>query len=73
MNIYELVDELGGEIVRGRARYRVGEDWILLAKFEGSEMALTEAGRQQLREKEAALRPTKTRRMSKSDGPVAAD
>ncbi len=45
MNVYELVDALGGEIVRGRARWRDGATYVLLGKLNGDEMVMTEEGR----------------------------
>ena len=44
MTVYELVDALGGEIVRGRARVRRGDEYILLGELVEGEMTLTEAG-----------------------------
>lgn len=45
MNVYELVDALGGEIVRNRARYRTPDGYVVLGKINGDTMEFTEAGR----------------------------
>jgi hypothetical protein len=46
MTVYELVERLGGEIVRGRARWYNGTEHVLLGTLNGDEMTYTEAGRQ---------------------------
>jgi hypothetical protein len=45
MTVYELVERLGGEIVRGRARWHDGVEHILLGTLNGDDMMFTEAGR----------------------------
>lgn len=45
MNVYELTEKLGGEIVRGRARVREGAEYIVLGQLNGDNMEFTEAGR----------------------------
>jgi hypothetical protein len=45
MNVYELTEKLGGEIVRGRARIRVGADYTIIGQLNGDNMEYTEAGR----------------------------
>ncbi len=45
MNVYELTEKLGGEIVRGRARIRVGAEYIVVGQLNGDNMEYTEAGR----------------------------
>ncbi len=45
MNVYELVEKMGGEIVRGRARIREGREYIVVGQLNGDNMEFTEAGR----------------------------
>ena len=45
MTVYELVERLHGEIVRGQARVRRGSEYIVLGTLVDGEMAFTEAGR----------------------------
>lgn len=45
MTVYELVEKLNGEIVRGNARVRRGSEYIVLGTLVNGEMAFTEAGR----------------------------
>lgn len=44
MTVYELVEKLHGEIVRGTARVRRGSEYIVLGTLVNGEMAFTEAG-----------------------------
>lgn len=44
MTVYELVERLHGEIVRGNARVRRGSEYIVLGTLVNGEMAFTEAG-----------------------------
>jgi hypothetical protein len=46
MNVYELTEKLGGEIVRGKARFRKGSDYIVIGFVNGDDMIFTEEGRQ---------------------------
>lgn len=46
MTVYELVEQLGGEIVRGQARIRQGRDYIILGKLNGDTMEFTKEGRE---------------------------
>jgi hypothetical protein len=46
MTVYELVEKLGGEIVRGYARVRVGQDYVVIGRLNGDNMDFTEEGRQ---------------------------
>jgi hypothetical protein len=46
MNVYELTEKLGGEIVRGKARYRQGNEYIVIGFVNGDDMIFTEEGRQ---------------------------
>lgn len=46
MNVYELVEKLGGEVVRGKARIRQGREYIVIGTLNGDEMVFTEEGRQ---------------------------
>lgn len=78
MTVYELVEKLGGEITRGRARVRLDSQWIILGQLNGDNMEFTEAGRQLAAESnvmpaESAkkqARPAKTS-VVKSDEPAA--
>lgn len=45
MTVYELVEALGGEIVRGQARIRQGRDYVILGRLNGNNMEFTEEGR----------------------------
>lgn len=44
MTVYELVEKLNGEIVRGRARVRRGDSYVVLGTLVDGEMAFTDAG-----------------------------
>lgn len=43
--VYDLVEQLGGEIVRGRARVRVGSEYVIIGWLNGDNMEFTEEGR----------------------------
>lgn len=43
--VYELIEQLGGEVVRGRARLRVGSDYVIIGRLNGDNMEFTEEGR----------------------------
>lgn len=45
MTVYELVEKLGGEIVRGKARIRQGQEYVVIGYLNGDNMDFTEAGR----------------------------
>ena len=45
MTPYELMEKLGGELVRGQIRHRSGAEYIVLARLNGDTMEMTEAGR----------------------------
>lgn len=45
MTVYELVEKLGGEVVRGQARIRQGRDYVILGRLNGDNMEFTEEGR----------------------------
>jgi len=66
MNAYELTHLVGGEVVRGRCRYRNEDgDWVVLATLNGDEMTYTAEGRQLAREYEVVpAKKSRTRRMS---------
>jgi len=66
MNVYELTEKLGGEIVRGKARFRKGSDYIVIGFVNGDDMIFTEEGRQLAAEHGAELKP-KRGRPAKSD------
>lgn len=46
MDVYELVEKLGGEVVRGKARIRQGREYIVIGTLNGDDMVFTEEGRQ---------------------------
>lgn len=46
MNVYELTEKLGGEIVMSKARVRQGNDYIVIGFLNGDDMIFTEEGRQ---------------------------
>lgn len=48
MNVYELVEKMGGEICRGRARVRVDGKIVVVGQLNGDDMMFTEEGRQLL-------------------------
>lgn len=48
MTVYDLVEKLGGEICRGKARVRLDGQWIILGQLNGDDMVFTEEGRQLL-------------------------
>lgn len=45
MTVFELVERLGGEIIRSQARYRGPDGYVVLGKLNGDRMEFTEAGR----------------------------
>lgn len=45
MTVYDLVEKLGGEIVRGQARIRRGQDYVIVGRLNGDNMDFTEDGR----------------------------
>lgn len=45
MTVYDLVEKLGGEICRGRARARVDGQIVVIGQLNGDYMEFTEAGR----------------------------
>ena len=54
MTVYELVEQLGGEIVRGQARIRRGKDYIILGRLNGDNMEFTPEGKALAAEKPEA-------------------
>lgn len=46
MNVYELTEKLGGEIVMGKARVRRGNDYVVLGFLNGDDMIFTPEGRE---------------------------
>jgi len=65
MTVYELVEQLGGEIVRGQARIRQGRDYIILGKLNGDTMEFTKEGRELAGPEPKAEEPVKRTRKSK--------
>lgn len=45
MTVYELVEKLNGEVVRGQARIRQGREYIILGRLNGDNMEFTNEGR----------------------------
>jgi hypothetical protein len=45
MTVYELVERLGGEVVRGRARWHDGMSHVVIGVLNGDDMMFTEEGR----------------------------
>ena len=69
MNVYDLVEKLGGEICRGRARVRIDGQIVVIGQLNGNEMMFTEEGRKLAAEhnKTAAEEPKKRSRPAKVD------
>lgn len=44
MDVYQLVEKLGGELVLNRARVRVGSEIIVVGQHDGVQFVFTEAG-----------------------------
>lgn len=74
MDVYELVEKLGGEIVLNRARVRVNGEIITVGRIDGMQMVFTEEGTQLVAQlekpaeevKSAAEEPKKRGRPTKS-------
>lgn len=45
MTVYELIEKLNGEVVRGQARIRQGREYIILGRLNGDNMEFTNEGR----------------------------
>lgn len=45
MTVYDLVEKLGGEVCRGKARARIDGQWVILGQLNGDDMVFTEEGR----------------------------
>jgi len=54
MNVYELLEKVGGEIVRGKARVRQGDEYVILGIPNGDDMIFTPEGTAMARELEGA-------------------
>lgn len=65
MDVYELVEKLGGEIVRGRARVRMDGEYVILGQLNGDDMVFTEAGRK-LAAGQSEVKPKKTGKAAKT-------
>lgn len=61
MTVYELLEKIGGEIVRGRARIRVGSEYIVIGQLNGDNMEYTEAGRLMAAEQSDSDKPKRGR------------
>lgn len=60
MTLEQMLEAVQGEIVRGIARYRNGQEYVVLARFEGGQAKLTPAGRK-LQEELTPAKPRRTR------------
>jgi len=65
MDCYELVKQVGGEIVRGRARVRQGREYVILGKLNGDRMEMTEEGRKMAAEYDKPKRGRKPKATAK--------
>lgn len=68
MDCYELVEKVGGEIVRGRARVLQGKEYVLLGSLNGDRMEFTEAGRKMAAELD---KPKRTRKPKSTPEDIA--
>ena len=59
MDCYELMEKVGGELVRGRARVLQGKEYVLLGELNGDRLEFTEAGRKMAAEIEKPKRARK--------------
>jgi hypothetical protein len=66
MNVYELTEKLGGEIVMSKARVRQGNEYIVLGILNGDDMIFTEEGRRLAAEHATEPKPKRSR-PAKSD------
>ena len=66
MDCYELVKQVGGEIVRGRARVRQGREYTVLGKLNGDRMEMTEEGRKMAAEYDKPKRGRKPKATAES-------
>jgi hypothetical protein len=73
MTVYELVEKLGGEIVRGYARVRVGQDYVVVGRLNGDNMDYTEDGRKLAAAQPAQPAETKPKGRKPSDPMVKSD
>lgn len=65
MDVYALCEKVGGEIVRGRVRYRdESNKWVELGRLNGDTMELSKEGLALVREYESDT-PKRRRRGSK--------
>lgn len=69
MDVYKLVEKLGGEICRGRARVRVGGQIVVVGVLNGDYMEFTEEGRKLAADgdKPVAEKPKRGARPAKAD------
>lgn len=71
MDVYELVEKAGGEIVRGRARVRVGTAYVTVGQITPEGMVMTTAGKDMV----DSLKPARKRGGGKkvTEAPPAVD
>lgn len=69
MTVYDLVEKMGGEICRGRARVRIDGQIVIVGQLNGDDMMFTEEGRKLMAgtPKTAAEEPKKRGRPAKVD------
>lgn len=77
MDVYKLVEKLGGEIVRGNARVMVDDARVVVGTLSEKGLELTEAGKK-LADEHATKAPTKPKttpkkRARNEDGTLKAD
>ena len=44
MDVYELIEKIGGEVVRGKARVRQGDDYVIVGTITEDGMIFTKDG-----------------------------
>lgn len=69
MDVYELVDKLGGEVVRGRARVRKGMEYVTIGIIDGDTMQYTDEGTALLNEYLSAPEVKKSAKVPKTAVP----
>lgn len=56
MDVYELLKAVGGELVRGRARVRLGSTWVVFGEMIDGALALNDVGKK-MAEEQAPAKP----------------
>jgi len=73
MDVYELVEKLGGEIVRGRARVRQGKEYTIIGEITPNGMVFTPAGAALAQEHDSPKPEAKPAATKRSRKPKVAD